>query len=222
MKSIIIQRTLILSLCLFSFFCMNIEISAHGLKDVKLNHSKMTMKEGQTVKLSLKNAPKSKIKWSSDRKKIVKVNKSGKIKALKAGKAVVYAKYKGKKYKCTIKVKPIQVTQNPETKPDDAHTQNTEAENINVVTDIYVSDIIGNEYDWFVMINYVNGIKPQKFSNSFKSFENAEITLNGTKIDVSELKKGDKLEIGYTGQLSENTHTTFPNIKYVKVFRENG
>lgn len=210
MKSNIMQRTLILSLCLFSFFCMNIEISAHGLKDVKLNHSKMTMKEGQTVKLSLKNAPKSKIKWSSDRKKIVKVNKSGKIKALKAGKAVVYAKYKGKKYKCTIKVKPIQVT------------QNTEAENINVVTDIYVSDIIGNEYDWFVMINYVNGIKPQKFSNSFKSFENAEITLNGTKIDVSELKKGDKLEIGYTGQLSENTHTTFPNIKYVKVFRENG
>lgn len=62
-----------------------------------------TLLQGQKKKLKLKGS-KGKIKWSSNNKKTVTVNKNGQITAKKVGKATITAKYKSKKYKCTISV----------------------------------------------------------------------------------------------------------------------
>ncbi len=74
-------------------------------KKPKLNKKKVTIKVGKTVKLKLKNAKAKKVKWKSTKKKVAKVNKKGKVKGLKAGKATIIAKYKKKSYKCKVKVK---------------------------------------------------------------------------------------------------------------------
>ncbi|MBE5941517.1 MAG: hypothetical protein E7264_03135 [Lachnospiraceae bacterium] len=62
-----------------------------------------TLLQGQKKQLKLKGS-KGKIKWSSNKKKIVSVNKKGQITAKKKGTATITAKYKNKKYKCTISV----------------------------------------------------------------------------------------------------------------------
>lgn len=76
-------------------------------KVIKLNKKKATMRVNETLKLKLKNAKAKKVKWKSSRKKVARVTKNGRVKALKKGKVVISAKYKGKKYKCKITVKNV-------------------------------------------------------------------------------------------------------------------
>jgi uncharacterized protein YjdB len=60
------------------------------------------MKKPQTTVAPVK----AKLKWSSSKKSVVKVSKTGKIKALKKGKATITAKaLNGKKIKFRITVK---------------------------------------------------------------------------------------------------------------------
>lgn len=221
-KTRIVIGFMLLSLAFYSY-----SDQVYAAKPVRINRSKVTLKEGKTLKLSLKNAKKKKIKWVSSNKKVVSVNKSGKIKALRAGKAKIVAKYKSKKYVCQVKVvsnkKATAVnaspapgsnpTQMPDVskKPDDVK--------VSVLKGLYISDVIANTYDWFLMIDYVDGSNNQKFSNSYQSLQNADITLNGNKVAVSELKKGDLLEIGYVGNLAEDRIATIPNVKYIKATR---
>lgn len=77
-------------------------IQAQAAK-VKISKKKVTLIKGQKYKLKLKGA-KGKIKWSSSKKTVAVVNKSGKVTAKKKGTAVIKAKYKKKTYKCTVKV----------------------------------------------------------------------------------------------------------------------
>ena len=74
-------------------------------KIIKLSKTKATLKVGKKTTLKLKNATASKVKWSSSNKKVATVSKKGVVKAKKAGKAIIRAKYKGKTYKCTVTVK---------------------------------------------------------------------------------------------------------------------
>lgn len=74
----------------------------------KISISKKTLKlsVGKTKTIKLKGLTKAqakKVKWGTSKKSVATVKK-GKIKALKAGKATIIAKYKGKKYKCKITV----------------------------------------------------------------------------------------------------------------------
>lgn len=73
------------------------------VQKVQLSSSKITMKTGETRKLTVKNAF-GKVSWSSDGK-AARVNSKGKITAVKAGKAVITASVFGKKYNCTVTVK---------------------------------------------------------------------------------------------------------------------
>lgn len=68
---------------------------------VKLSKSKMTLAVGKSKKLTVKNGKGWKISWKSSKKKVATISKSGKVKAKKAGKAVIIAtlKKKGKKSK---------------------------------------------------------------------------------------------------------------------------
>ena len=72
------------------------------VQKVKLSHSKISIKPGETRKLTAENAL-GKVRWSSD-SPTVKVNSKGKITAVKKGKAVITASVFGKKYKCTVTV----------------------------------------------------------------------------------------------------------------------
>jgi predicted secreted protein len=74
-------------------------------KKIYLSKKSAKLKKGQTLKLKLKNAKASQVKWSTSKKKVATVSKKGVVKAKKKGKATITAKYKGKKYKCKIIVK---------------------------------------------------------------------------------------------------------------------
>lgn len=71
---------------------------------IKINISNKTMWVGDTLKLKLINN-KKKVKWSSSRSSVASVSARGKVKAKKLGKAVITAKVKKKRYKCTVVVK---------------------------------------------------------------------------------------------------------------------
>lgn len=94
--------------------------AADAAKKAKISKSKLTLKVGQTKKLSVKNLTKKqkkKLKWSSNKKKIASVNKSGKVTAKKKGTAKITAKVGKKKYTCTVKVKSSNVTPTPTPTP---------------------------------------------------------------------------------------------------------
>lgn len=80
------------------------------VKSVKLNKSKITIYVKKSFQLkatvSPKNAVNKKVTWTTSNKKVAKVNKSGKVTGVKAGKAKITAKTKnGKKAVCRVTVK---------------------------------------------------------------------------------------------------------------------
>lgn len=207
----------IVSVMIMALVCLTFDGTVHAASKIKLNHSKVTMKKGETLKLLLKKAKKKKVKWSTNNKKVLKISKSGKIKALRVGTATVFAKYKKKKYKCKISI-----TSNKESVKKNNVNSKKElqaSDGVYTLKNIYVSNVIRNTNDWYVMINYLDTLKAQYISNSFQSFANATITLNGKIVEVSELKKGDILEIEYFGELSNDKYVAIPNIKSVKATR---
>lgn len=70
------------------------------LKAKKTYQQKLIDKNGKTIKAT-------KVKWKSAKRKVARISKTGRIKALRAGKTRMTAKYKGKTYKFTVKVKKV-------------------------------------------------------------------------------------------------------------------
>ena len=76
-------------------------------KKVALNKTSLSLKVGQTKKLTVKNKPaKAKLKWSTSNKKVATVKSNGKVKAVKKGSAKITCKvtYKNKGKKVTKKL----------------------------------------------------------------------------------------------------------------------
>jgi hypothetical protein len=108
MKRLLIL-TLILTLLMVVPSCGGDRAAAESSKSpkkqvVKLSKSKLTLEAGKSKTIKLKGAKKNKVKWTSSKKAVATVSK-GKIKAKKAGKATITAKYKNKKYKCKVIVR---------------------------------------------------------------------------------------------------------------------
>ena len=78
--------------------------AASQKQTVKLTKTKLSMTAGTSRTIKLKGAKASKVKWSSSKKSVATVSK-GKIKARKAGKATITAKYKNRKYRCRVTVR---------------------------------------------------------------------------------------------------------------------
>lgn len=78
-------------------------------KKLKLSKSKYTLKKGKSLSLIVSRNPitaTEKLTWSTSNKKVATVDKKGKVKAKKKGKATITVKSaNGKKAKCTITVK---------------------------------------------------------------------------------------------------------------------
>lgn len=102
MKKLVQLVILFFVLCVGTGFDHTSEAAAR--KKVKLNKTKLSLTAGKTYTLKLKNN-KKKVKWSSSKKTVASVTAKGKVKAKKAGKAVITAKAAGKKYKCRVTVK---------------------------------------------------------------------------------------------------------------------
>lgn len=101
-KSKKILASVLSVILLFTMF--TVPLGASAAAKPKLNKAKATITRKKSVKLTLKNAAASKVKWSTSSKSIATVSK-GKVTGKKAGKATITAKYKGKKYKCKVTVK---------------------------------------------------------------------------------------------------------------------
>lgn len=104
-----------LSLAVAMVFTMNgmttLSSAAKAKKKIAFNKTSLSLKVGQTKKLTIKNKPaKAKLKWSTSNKKVATV-KNGKVKAVKKGSAKITCKLtykkKGKKVtkKLTAKIK---------------------------------------------------------------------------------------------------------------------
>lgn len=77
-------------------------------KKIKLNRSKLTLKKSKTFKLKVTLTPKDsqdKIIYKTSNKKVAKVSKSGKIKAIRKGKANITVISGEKKIVCKVTVK---------------------------------------------------------------------------------------------------------------------
>ena len=85
------------------------EAQAATKKKVAINKTTWTMIKGDTYQLKVSNVKSSKVKWSTSNKKIVTVDKKGKVTAKKKGTATVTAKVGKKSYKCKVTVinKPV-------------------------------------------------------------------------------------------------------------------
>lgn len=75
-----------------------------------LNKTAITLKEGQTYQLKLKNI-KARVTWKSKNKSVATVSSSGKVTAKKHGSTIIQAKCAGKTYQCKVKVKKTYLSQ---------------------------------------------------------------------------------------------------------------
>lgn len=104
----ICKQTFAWVLALMMIFSVFPATQVNAATKPKLSKTKITMTVGQSKKLKVKGISKKRakrIKWKSSKKKVVTVTKTGKLKARKAGKAVITAKIGKKKLKCKVTVK---------------------------------------------------------------------------------------------------------------------
>lgn len=97
-----IKYFIMIYVCLICVFFSANHVEAKK-KDIKLSKSSITLKVGESVKLKLKKVPKKKVKWKSANNEVAVVKK-GKVTAKNAGKTVITAVYKDKKYRCKTTV----------------------------------------------------------------------------------------------------------------------
>lgn len=96
-------------LCLALICAISLGLSFVSVQDVqaakiRLNKTKVTIRVGKSAQLKVRHT-KKKVRWYSSNKRIVYVNRWGRITGKKAGKATIIAKVKGKKLKCRVTVK---------------------------------------------------------------------------------------------------------------------
>ena len=95
-KILVVLTAMIISLCA-------VFVTVDAAIKVKLTKKSVAMYEGDSIFLKVKGT-KSKIKWSSKNKKVAVVTKKGKVKAVKKGRTIIYAKFGKKVLKCKITV----------------------------------------------------------------------------------------------------------------------
>lgn len=102
------KYTAVLFALLLVFITAFVPVSAKG-KTI-LNKTAVTLKEGQTYQLKLKDA-KAHVTWKSKNKNVAAVSSSGKVTAKKHGSTTIRAKCAGKTYQCKVKVKKTYLSQ---------------------------------------------------------------------------------------------------------------
>lgn len=84
-------------------FCTFSSCAAKSSKKIALNKTCVSTTKGRSVQLKLLNA-KGNATWKTNKKSVATVSKSGKVAGVSKGTCKITAKYKGKTYRCTVKV----------------------------------------------------------------------------------------------------------------------
>ena len=79
-------------------------VPIHAKQNTTINKTFITLPKKNSYTLKIKGT-KKKVKWSSSKKKVVAVTKSGKVIAKKTGTAVITGIVSNKKYVCKVVVK---------------------------------------------------------------------------------------------------------------------
>ena len=116
-KSRAISAILIISMVIGMVGIFNTDTTYAAKKKTHLKKTKVTLVVGKQYQQKLiakngKTIKATKVKWKTQKKSVAKINKRGRITAVKPGTAKMIAKYRGKTYKFTVKVrKPIMAPQ---------------------------------------------------------------------------------------------------------------
>ena len=93
------------------FFCVALSammllpaVPIHAKQNATINKTFITLPKKNSYTLKIKGT-KKKVKWSSSKKKVVAVTKSGKVIAKKSGTAYITAKVNGQTLKCEVSVR---------------------------------------------------------------------------------------------------------------------
>lgn len=73
---------------------------------LKLNKTKIVLESGSSAKLAVKGTDGKSVKWRSSNKKVARVSKTGKVKAIASGNAMITARIGTKKLTCRVSVSP--------------------------------------------------------------------------------------------------------------------
>ena len=117
-KRKLLSILLILSLFIGMVGIVNAEPSYAASKKIHVKKKAVTLQVGQKYQQKLiakngKTIKAKKVKWKSKKPSVAKINKKGKITAVRPGTAKMTAKYKGKTYKFTVKVEAGTPAQSP-------------------------------------------------------------------------------------------------------------
>lgn len=218
--------------------------SAEASKKAGISKSKLTLKVGQTKKLSVKNLKKNqkkKLKWSSSKKKVASVNKNGKVTAKKKGTAKITAKVGKKKYTCkvTVTAEAANATPTPTPTPTPKTKEQLakeDRENLDVMVKKLVADgakidtnLDNMEYylwDEDGRLNTIRigddestkdyGVKGKIDVSCFTALERLELDCNRgvTEVCVKGITTLKYLSIGYTSVKSVDVSTN-PNLERI-------
>lgn len=119
-------------------------INVEAAAKIKISKKKASIDVGKSIKLKIKGT-KSKVKWSSNKKSVAKVNSKGKVTGKKAGKAIITATVENKKYRCTVTVKDPKVTS---ITLNESEAQLEEGESITLTATVYPSNAINKSVSW--------------------------------------------------------------------------
>lgn len=101
MKKVILA---LFSVCLVFSAFYRVDNAETKQKQMKINKSKVTIKNGSSARLKIKNC-KKKVKWSTEDKEIATVSSKGKVTGKHLGTVVIKAKVGKKSYRCRVTVK---------------------------------------------------------------------------------------------------------------------
>lgn len=170
-------------------------IPIHAKQNATINKTFVTLPKKNSYTLKIKGAKKE-IKWSSSKKKVAVVTKSGKVIAKKSGTAYVTAKVDGQKLKCKVSVRSNKSITN---KLWDAYDWQCEDIWNNGYCDIYHyiedgTDSCGNKLNidktisnlnkkykkrnsWNKFVYSVQGKRYSKFKNTWKKLDTQTVRL---------------------------------------------
>lgn len=109
-KSRILSLVLVFFVTFAAVWTVNLDSTYAATKKIHLKKTVISLTAGKTYQQKLldkkgKVIKATKVKWKSNNKSIAKISTKGKVTAVKPGTAKMTAKYKGKTYKFTVKVK---------------------------------------------------------------------------------------------------------------------
>lgn len=109
-KSGLLSFVLVFFVTFAAVWTANLDSTYAATKKIHLKKTTITLTAGRTYQQKLldkkgKVIKATKVKWKSSKKSVARISTKGKVTAVKPGTAKMTAKYKGKTYKFTVKVK---------------------------------------------------------------------------------------------------------------------